>query len=174
MTKSDDTDRFPPPWSVEESQACFIVKGSRRPVARVCLFRRGARTPRGGQAAHPGRGPAHCRQHRQASRTAAWAPPIKRGVTSPLKTQVRKYRRNALSDVMGQKQTFFPKALQASCSNFLFVQGARCGPERAEHATITRCGFQPLATALAVVKVLASIRRHMFCRLVSALRAGDC
>ena len=123
MTKSDDTDRFPPPWSVEESQACFIVKGSRRPVARVCLFRRGARTPRGGQAAHPGRGPAHCRQHRQASRTAAWAPPIKRGVTSPLKTQVRKYRRNALSDVMGQKQTFFPKALQASCSNFLFVQG---------------------------------------------------
>jgi hypothetical protein len=35
-------------------------------------------------------------------------------------------------------------------------RGARCGPERAEHATITRFGFQPLATALAVVKVQAS------------------
>ena len=54
------------------------------------------------------------RQHRQAAGVAAWAPPIKRGVTrlrphisrqsaqGPLRPQVRKYRRNALSDVMGQ------------------------------------------------------------------------
>src|SRR6478752_254417 len=50
----------------------------------------------------------------------------------------------------------------------------RYRPVRAEDATITRFGFQSLATALAVVEVLASISGHMFRRLVSTLRAGDC
>ena len=56
-------------------------------------------------------------KHRQAARAATWAPPIRRGVTRlqrhisrqsaqcRLRPQVRKYRRNALSDVMGQLPT---------------------------------------------------------------------
>ena len=58
------------------------------------------------------------RQHRQAAGPAARAAANKRGVTRlqphisrqsaqcPLRPQVRKYRRNALSDVMGQKGTY--------------------------------------------------------------------
>ena len=43
----------PPPWSAEETDACFIVKGQCRPEARLCLFRGRAGAAMGGQAAHP-------------------------------------------------------------------------------------------------------------------------
>ena len=78
------------------------------------------------------------------------------------------------SETLHKSRHFSQKHYKLVAAISCLYRGARCGPERAEHATITRFGFQPLATALAVVKVLASIRRHMFCRLVSALRAGDC
>jgi hypothetical protein len=37
--------RFPPPWSIEESSACFIVRdGDKQALARSgCLVRRGGR-----------------------------------------------------------------------------------------------------------------------------------
>jgi len=31
--------RFPPPWSAEETDACFIVRDAQRAGARVPLFR---------------------------------------------------------------------------------------------------------------------------------------
>jgi hypothetical protein len=40
--------RFPPPWTVEETDACFHREGSRRPVAGLRLFRGGARSASGG------------------------------------------------------------------------------------------------------------------------------
>ena len=54
--------RFPPPGTLEEhNQACFIVKNRNGQGACVCLLRGGAGETRGGQAAHPRRGPAHRR-----------------------------------------------------------------------------------------------------------------
>jgi hypothetical protein len=58
---------FPPPWSADETDACFIVRDANGQAARLRLFRGRAGTPRGGQAAHTRRGPAHRRQHRQAA-----------------------------------------------------------------------------------------------------------
>jgi hypothetical protein len=51
--------RFPPPWSVEETDACFIVRDVLMTGARLRLFRGGAGTALGGAPAHPRRGPAH-------------------------------------------------------------------------------------------------------------------
>jgi len=44
--------RFPPPWLVEEQDACFVVRDPRRAGARVCLFRGRAGTTLSGQAVH--------------------------------------------------------------------------------------------------------------------------
>jgi hypothetical protein len=49
--------RFPPPWTVEKTDACFIVKDQRQ-VACVCLFRGRARPALRHTSAHAGRGPA--------------------------------------------------------------------------------------------------------------------
>ena len=38
--------RFPPPWSVEETDACFIVRDANGRALRLCVLRGGA-----GQAA---------------------------------------------------------------------------------------------------------------------------
>jgi hypothetical protein len=45
---------------------------------------------------------------------------------------------------------------------------------RTEHAAIARVRPKALATALAVIEKLASVRRHFFGGLMTALRAGDC
>jgi hypothetical protein len=45
--------RFPPPWSVEETDACFIVRDANRQALR--LFRGGGKTTSGDQVAHPRR-----------------------------------------------------------------------------------------------------------------------
>jgi hypothetical protein len=45
--------RFPPPWSVDEQEACFIVRDANRQALTLRLFR--------------GEGAAHRRQHRQAA-----------------------------------------------------------------------------------------------------------
>jgi hypothetical protein len=45
--------RFPPPWSVEELDACFVVKDSAgRKLSYVYLFRGRVRPAISGQAAH--------------------------------------------------------------------------------------------------------------------------
>jgi hypothetical protein len=53
----------PPPWSVEETDACFIVRDQNGQALRLSLLRGRARTVIGGG---PRRGAAHRRQHRQA------------------------------------------------------------------------------------------------------------
>ena len=93
--------RFPPPWTAEETDACFILRDASgqapltsftedelgwRAAAKL-LTRDGAR-----RMARPPSFPNCC-----------VGPADFHDVTSPLRPQVRKYRRNALSDVMGQK-----------------------------------------------------------------------
>jgi hypothetical protein len=62
--------RFPPPWSVEETAPCFIVRDANgQALAFIyCEDEPGRRAD--GQAADPRRGPAHRRQHRQAAGAA--------------------------------------------------------------------------------------------------------
>jgi hypothetical protein len=57
--------RFPPPWSVDEQEACCIVRANRQALAYV-YFEEERGTPGGSPFAHPRRGPAHRRQHHQA------------------------------------------------------------------------------------------------------------
>ena len=111
-----DARRFPPPWSVEETDACFIVRDhngqalayvyfedepGRRAAAKL-LTRDGARRMAVNFAKLPEllHGPlpisdpvTRCNRH--ASRQSAQC---------RLRPQ-RKYRRNAISVVMGQQQT---------------------------------------------------------------------
>jgi hypothetical protein len=70
-----------PPWSVDEQEACFILRDANGQALGLRLFRGGAGVTVGCPFAHARRSPAHCRQRRQAAGAAAWAPPIKRGVT---------------------------------------------------------------------------------------------
>jgi hypothetical protein len=45
--------RFPPPWSVEEQSACFVVR-DHNGQALVCVFRGRARAQIGGEVAEQG------------------------------------------------------------------------------------------------------------------------
>jgi hypothetical protein len=45
--------RFPPPWTAEETDACFIVRDATGQALGHFYFEGAAGTPRGGQAAHP-------------------------------------------------------------------------------------------------------------------------
>ena len=72
--------RFPSPWTAEETDACFTVRdanGGRSPTFTARTNRDAGRRPSspggGGRAAHPRRGPAHRRQHRQAAGAAPQA-----------------------------------------------------------------------------------------------------
>src|SRR6516225_2301971 len=64
--------RFPPPWSVEELEACFIVKD--RPKAGFYLFRGRAGATISGQTAHERRGATDCCEHRETA--GAIGPPV--------------------------------------------------------------------------------------------------
>jgi len=55
--------RFPPPWSVEETDACFVVRDHNGQGARLFLFRGGAGTAIGGASARP-RFATRCTEHR--------------------------------------------------------------------------------------------------------------
>ena len=62
---------FPPPSSVDEAdpkldRRCLIVRDANGQALAYVYFEGESRKTRGGQAAHSRRGPAHCRQHRQA------------------------------------------------------------------------------------------------------------
>jgi len=58
--------RFPPPWTVEETAPCFIVRDAKQQVLAFVLLRGRARKADDGQAAHPQRGAADRGQYRQA------------------------------------------------------------------------------------------------------------
>jgi hypothetical protein len=113
--------RFPPPWSVEERPACFIVHDSsgqalgyfyfedqlrRRSTAKLLSKDEARRMAVNfaklpellGRAAADTRGVT--RLHPHISRRSAQC---------PLSPQFRKYRCNALSDVMGHFQTHAPQ-----------------------------------------------------------------
>jgi hypothetical protein len=63
--------RFPPPWSIEERQESFIVKGRQRPADRLSLFRGGAAAADVDEAAVARRGISYRGEHRQATERAA-------------------------------------------------------------------------------------------------------
>jgi hypothetical protein len=50
--------RFPPPWLVEEQEACFTVRDGNGQALAYVYFEEDPGTPRGGQVAHPRRGSA--------------------------------------------------------------------------------------------------------------------
>jgi hypothetical protein len=60
--------RFPPPWSVEEQDACLVVIDSAGQKHWLFLLQRRAGPTIGRQAAHEGRGAAHRGERRQAAR----------------------------------------------------------------------------------------------------------
>ena len=62
--------RFPPPWTAEETDACFIVRDANGQALAYFYFEDESRSALGGQATDPRRGPAHRRQHRQAAGAA--------------------------------------------------------------------------------------------------------
>jgi hypothetical protein len=62
--------RFPPPWSVEETDACFIVRDHNGQALAYTYFEKRARKSLGGAPPHPRRGAPDRRQHRQAAGVA--------------------------------------------------------------------------------------------------------
>jgi hypothetical protein len=62
--------RFPPPWSFEETEPCFIVRDANREALAYVYFQDAQGRQSGGAPAHPRRGPAHLCQHRQAAGAA--------------------------------------------------------------------------------------------------------
>jgi hypothetical protein len=63
--------RFPPPWSVEETDACFIVRDHNGQALAYTYFEKRARKSLGGAPPHPRRSPAHRRQHRHSRKPAS-------------------------------------------------------------------------------------------------------
>jgi hypothetical protein len=51
--------RFPPPWSVEETDSCFIVRDGKGQALAYVYFEKEPGKARGAEAPHPRRGPAH-------------------------------------------------------------------------------------------------------------------
>jgi hypothetical protein len=72
--------RFPPPWSVEETDACFIVRDDNGQA--LASISRGAGKAGGGAPAHPRRGPTHRRQHRQAAGAVERAAALSKAVAA--------------------------------------------------------------------------------------------
>ena len=64
--------RFPPPWSVEETDACFIVRDANGQALAYVYFE-GEPADARRRTSSPARGPAHRGQHRQAAGAAARA-----------------------------------------------------------------------------------------------------
>jgi hypothetical protein len=65
------TSRFPPPWSVDELEACFVVKDGAGPKAGVYLLRGRTGATFVGQAAHQRRGAKDCGQHGEVAALVA-------------------------------------------------------------------------------------------------------
>jgi hypothetical protein len=73
---------------------------------------------------------------------------------------------------LGQERTSARSNLGVTATHL--YRWARRRSVRTEHAAIAGFRSKPLATALAVIEKLASIRRHLLRGLVTAFRAGDC
>jgi hypothetical protein len=111
--------RFPPPWSVEETDACFIVRDHNGQALAYVYFeeeRDAAQRSSCSRATRLGASPPT-----SPSCRSCCGPADKRGVTRlqphisrqsaqcRLRPQVRKYRRNAISVVMGHVRHFAPQ-----------------------------------------------------------------
>jgi hypothetical protein len=59
--------RFPPPWSVEEADACFIVRDKSGQALGYFYFEDEPGRRSAAKAAHQGRGAAHGGQLREAA-----------------------------------------------------------------------------------------------------------
>jgi hypothetical protein len=55
--------RFPPPWSIETQDACFIVRDRDGQALAYIYFRGRTRTAFGGEIIDGGRGAAHCGEY---------------------------------------------------------------------------------------------------------------
>ena len=53
MTPPRPARRFPPPWSVEETDACFIVRDANGQALAYVYFEEEPGRARGGEAPHP-------------------------------------------------------------------------------------------------------------------------
>jgi hypothetical protein len=63
--------RFPPPWSAEETDSCFIVRDANGQALAYVYFEGEPGRRAAAKLAHPRRGPAHRGEHRQAAGAAA-------------------------------------------------------------------------------------------------------
>ena len=59
--------RFPPPWTAEETDACFIVRDASGQALAYVYFEDEPGRRAAAKLLHPRRGPAHRREHRQAA-----------------------------------------------------------------------------------------------------------
>ena len=110
--------RFPPPWIAEETNACFIVRDAKVQALAYVYFEDEPGRHAAAKLAHARRGLADGGELRQAAGVGAPVTDDKRSVTRlqphisrqsaqcRLRPQVRKYRRNAISVVMGQNATW--------------------------------------------------------------------
>jgi hypothetical protein len=65
------TRRFPPPWSVEEQPACFVVNDANGQKLGYFYFEDEPGAEIGGEVTHPRRGTADCGQRGKAARAIA-------------------------------------------------------------------------------------------------------
>jgi hypothetical protein len=62
--------RFPPPWSIEEGSACFIVRDHDKQALAYVYYEKRVRPALKREAAHAGRGIPDRGEHRQAAKRA--------------------------------------------------------------------------------------------------------
>ena len=78
--------RFPPPWSVEETDACFIVRDANGQALAYVYFEEEPGRRSAAKLLTPRRGPADRRQYRQAAEAAVQATDLYRPTSAMTST----------------------------------------------------------------------------------------